>query len=216
MAVVDISTTDKKYQIIYADPAWSYRDTCDAGKRGASHKYKVSTLSDMMQMPINRICDDDCVLFMWHVAPQPQEALDLLKAWGFKLKTFKAFTWIKLNKRFINSVHKAFGISPEEVKSMSEEQVIDLMQKLTFMGMGNWTRANSEDCLVAIKGKPKRISASIKQVIFAPIGEHSAKPPLVRDKIVELVGDLPRIELFARDCHCGWDSFGFEVEDEKK
>lgn len=211
MAVVDIFNTDKKYEIIYSDPAWQYRDTCDAGKRGAAHHYTVSSLSDMMQMPINRISADNCVLFMWHVGPQPQEALDLLKAWGFTLKNFKAFTWIKLNKKFIQSAHKAFGLHADDIKLMSEEQLTEIMQKLTFMGMGNWTRANSEDCLVAVKGKPKRVSASIKQVIFAPIGDHSAKPPIVRDKIVDLVGNLPRIELFARDCSPGWDSFGNEL-----
>lgn len=211
MAVVDIFETDKKYEVILADPAWTYKDTCDSGNRGACHKYKVSTLSDMMQMPINKIPADNCVLFMWHVGPQPQEALDLLKAWGFKLKNFKAFTWIKLNKKFIKAAHSSFGLKSEDIKAMSENELTDIMQKLTFMGMGNWTRANSEDCLVAIKGKPKRISASVKQVIFAPIGEHSAKPPIVRDKIVELVGDLPRIELFARTCESGWDSFGNEL-----
>lgn len=211
MAVVDIFNTDKKYEIIYADPAWSYRDTCDSGSRGACHKYKVNSLSDMMQMPINRISADNCVLFMWHVGPMPQEALDLLKAWGFKLKNFKAFTWIKLNKKFLVTAKKQFGYHADDIQAMSESEILFIMEKLTFMGMGNWSRGNSEDCLVAVKGKPKRVSASIKQVIFAPIGEHSAKPPIVRDKIVELAGDLPRIELFARTCESGWDSFGNEL-----
>ena len=79
------------------------------------------------------------------------------------------------------------------------------------MGMGNWTRSNPELCLLAIKGKPKRISASVHSVIDTPIERHSKKPDIVRDKIVSLCGNLPRIELFARQKTEGWDVWGNEV-----
>ncbi|GHU58568.1 hypothetical protein FACS1894133_3550 [Clostridia bacterium] len=79
------------------------------------------------------------------------------------------------------------------------------------MGCGYWTRANSEICLIATKGKPKRISKSVRQIVDTPIGRHSEKPSVVREKIIELVGDLPRIELFARTKTDGWDSWGNEV-----
>jgi N6-adenosine-specific RNA methylase IME4 len=82
--------------------------------------------------------------------------------------------------------------------------------------MGNWTRSNSELCLLATKGKPKRVSASVHSVIDSRIEYHSKKPNCVRDKIVELCGDLPRIELFARQKVEGWDSWGNEVEEEKQ
>lgn len=130
------------------------------------------------------IAADDCVLFMWATYPMIQEALNLIKAWGFTYKTV-AFQWIKENAK-----------SPGY-----------------FFGLGRYTRANSEPCLIAIKGNPKRISAKVRQLVFSPVRRHSQKPDEVRDKIVELMGDLPRIELFARERTEGWDVWGDEVED---
>ena len=81
-----------------------------------------------------------------------------------------------------------------------------------FWGMGFWTRANAEICILATKGNPKRISAKVHQVIISPIEEHSKKPNEARERIVELVGDLKRIELFARQKVNGWDTWGDEIE----
>lgn len=78
--------------------------------------------------------------------------------------------------------------------------------------MGFWTRANAEICVLAVKGKPKRISAKVHQVIISPIEEHSKKPDETRKRIVELLGDLSKIELFARKKANGWDVWGNEVE----
>lgn len=119
---------------------------------------------------------------MWVTFPCLLEGLKTIKAWGFDYKTC-GFCWIKTNKK----------------------------QNTPFWGMGYWTRANAEICLIAIKGKISRISKSVHQVIMSPIEEHSKKPDIVRDKIVELVGDLPRIELFARQYADGWDCWGNEV-----
>jgi N6-adenosine-specific RNA methylase IME4 len=177
---------DKKYQIILADPPWSYRDKCNSGQRGAGYKYPCLDLSDLMQLPVKSIADDDCVLFMWHVAPMPLEAIKLVEAWGFTLKTMKGFTWHKTNK----------------------------LAGTSFIGMGNWTRANTEDCLIAVKGRPKRIDASVRQFIESTIRKHSQKPDEVRDRIVKLMGDLPRIELFARQRADGWDAWGNELPQE--
>lgn len=173
----------KKYQIIYADPPWSYRDKANAGKRGAIHKYNVMGKADLMALPIPKLADTDCVLFMWVTMPKLDECFDLIKAWGFTYKTV-AFTWIKQNKK----------------------------QPTLFMGMGKWTRANAEVCLLATKGKPKRVSASIRSVVMSPIEQHSKKPDEVRERIVELMGDLPRVELFARQKVEGWYCWGNEVE----
>ncbi len=103
---------------------------------------------------------------------------------GFKYKTI-GFQWIKQNK-------SGSGF---------------------FFGLGRWTRGNTEPCLIAVKGNPHKflISKSISQIIEYPVGEHSAKPPIVRDKIVELLGDLPKIELFARQQINNWDCWGNEV-----
>ena len=121
-------------------------------------------------------------LFLWATFPQLPEALQLIKAWGFTFKTV-AFVWLKRNKK-----------SPT-----------------WFYGLGYWTRGNAEICLLAKRGKPKRHSAGVHQFIISPVEEHSKKPDVTRDKIVELAGDLSRVELFARQKTPGWDVWGNEV-----
>ena len=128
------------------------------------------------------IASDNCILFMWATYPMLREALKVIEAWGFTYKTV-AFNWVKQNKT-------GAGL---------------------FWGLGNWTRSNSEICLLAVKGKPRRMSASVHSVILSPVQQHSGKPAEARDRIVELMGDLPRIELFARETAPGWDSWGNEV-----
>lgn len=172
-----------KYQIIYADPAWSYKDKALAGNRGAGCKYDVMSIDDIKNLPVKELADKDCILFMWVTMPKLNECFDVIKSWGFEYKTV-GFTWVKLNKN----------------------------KPTPFMGMGRWTRANAELCLIATKGKPSRISASIRSIIETPIERHSKKPYEVRDRIVELMGDLPRVELFAREKADGWDSWGNEIE----
>lgn len=175
----------KKYKIIYADPAWQYRDKANSGNRGAGHHYDVMTHLDMARLPVWDLSDDSCLLAMWWVPTQPLDALKLVEMWGFRLMTMKGFTWHKTNKNKGNSC----------------------------IGMGHMTRANSEDCLFAIKGKlPERFDASICQHFSSPRGEHSAKPPEVRDMLVRLLGDVPRIELFSRQRVDGWDCWGNEVD----
>ena len=177
--------TMKKYQIIYADPPWKFsnKNTGGSMNSGSANQYKVMTLKQLKALPINEIADDNCVLVMWWVASMPQEAIDLVKAWGFELKTMTAFTWIKKTK----------------------------LGKF-FFGMGFWTRAGSENCLLAVRGKPKPASRSVRSVFEAIVGKHSEKPSIARDKIIELCGDVPRIELFARKKMNGWHSWGNDVE----
>lgn len=173
---------NKKYNIILCDPPWSYNDKALAGNRGACCKYTVMNIDDIKYLPIHEIADKNCLLFLWITMPKLNEVFDVIKAWGFEYKTV-AFTWVKKYKNGDN-----------------------------FMGMGRWTRANAELCLLCTKGKPKRISASVRQIIESVPEKHSKKPDIVRDKIIELCGDLPRIELFARQRAEGWDSWGNEIE----
>ncbi len=175
---------NKKYQIIYADPPWSYRDKANAGKRGAGHKYTTQSSEWLENLPVKDIADKNCILFLWVTMPKLNECFSLIESWGFTYKTV-GFTWVKRNK-----------ISPS-----------------WFWGMGSWTRANAEVCLIATKGKPKRLDAGVHSVIDTPIERHSKKPDAVRDRIVKLMGDLPRIELFARERAKGWDSWGNELEE---
>lgn len=172
-----------KYQIIYADPPWEYNDKCHAGQRGVSYKYNTIPVTDVQTLPVAQVANDDALLFLWCPWPQMPEAFKVMEAWGFIYKTI-GFLWVKMNK----------------------------VKPTLFWGMGNWTRSNSEPCLLGIRGKPKRASAAVHSVIVDQIGRHSAKPPIVRDKIVELVGDVPRIELFAREKAQGWDAIGNEVD----
>ncbi len=178
----------KKYNIIYADPPWSYSiSNSVAGGSGQNTSYRCLRPVEIYEFPINDIVADDCVLFLWASYPMLPEALYCIKAWRFYYKT-NAFIWVKLNKK----------------------------SKTPFFGMGQWTRRNTEICLLATKGNPKAINHSISELIQSPIEQHSKKPDIVRDKIVELCGDLPRIELFARKQHNGWDAWGDEIESDIK
>lgn len=123
-----------------------------------------------------------CLVSMGDFSQLP-EALRVIKAWGFQYKTV-AFVWLKQNKS----------------------------GKGWFFGLGFWTRGNAEICLLAIKGKPHRNSNRVHQFLISPIRGHSQKPEEAREKIVELMGDLPRVELFAREKTEGWDAWGNEVE----
>jgi len=177
-----VNFPDKKYNIIYADPAWSYQDKA-LNRGGAERHYITQDINWIANLPVKEISADDCILFIWVTMPKLNEVFQVIEQWGFTYKTC-AFTWVKLNKK-----------SPT-----------------LFWGMGRWTRSNSELCLLATKGNPKRLSASVHSVIQSPIMEHSRKPAEIRDKIVELVGDLPRVELFARQKSNGWDAWGNELE----
>lgn len=154
----------------------------DLGRSAESH-YPTMCLEDIQNLPINNIADKDCALFMWTTIPLLKDSFSVLESWGFEYKTV-AFVWIKQNK-----------------KSDS-----------LFWGLGYWTRANAELCILATKGHPKRKSAKVHQVIMSKIEEHSKKPDETRSRIIELMGDLPRIELFARQKADGWDAWGNEID----
>lgn len=182
--VENIFTTNKKYRVIYADPPWSFKTYSNKGKgRSAERHYPTMQKEDIQRLPINNIAAENSVLFLWVTAPCLIEGIELVKAWGFTYKTV-AFTWVKQNK-------KSNGI---------------------FTGMGYYTRANAEYCLLATRGKVlERKSHSVSSVVLSHIERHSKKPNVVRERIVELFGNIPRIELFAREHADGWDCWGNEV-----
>ncbi len=174
---------NKKYDIIYADPPWQYKVYSKKGTgRSAESHYPTMSLEDIENLPVSSITSDNAVLFLWITFPNLQDGFEVIRRWGFTYKTV-AFNWVKLNKK----------------------------SETLFWGMGFWTRANSEICLLATKGAPRRLSASVHQVIISHIEEHSKKPDETRNRIVQLLGDLPRIELFARQKAEGWDCWGNEV-----
>nr|DAF05465.1 MAG TPA: N6 adenosine methyltransferase subunit [Caudoviricetes sp.] len=184
----DIFTENKKYNIIYADPPWEYSRSggMKKGRGMAKQHYATMKTADICALPIRRICTADAICFMWATFPNIGEALKVMTAWGFTYKT-AAFVWVKRNK---------CG-SP-------------------FWGMGQYTRANAEICLLGISEKTKANaivkSHAVHQLIEAIPGRHSEKPPETRERIIQLTGGgRSAIELFARQAVDGWDCWGNEV-----
>ncbi len=171
-----------KFQVILADCAWTYDDQANAGKRGAVHKYPLMEQVDLCMLPVQDLAGPDCVLFSWTTWPKLKEGIEVIESWGFEYKTV-AFVWVKVSK-----------------------------DGKPLIGMGRWSRSNSEMVLIGIKGKPKRIDAGVNQIITAPRGRHSAKPLETKDRIVRLCGDVPRVELFAREHTPGWTALGFDID----
>ena len=315
-----------KYGLIYSDPPWQYRDKCNSGNRGACHKYSVMDLASIKALPVSDLAADDCLLAMWWVAPMPDEALAVVRSWGFTLKTMKGFTWVKTNKEYMSDcimwdksvdkdgygqvtsngrtrrahrvvwenhfgpipdgllvchhcdnpgcvnidhlflgtnkdnirdcvnkgrkslwrprgsdspsaklshdhveeirrllsshsqteIARQFGVTPSAISRIAtgarHNMDLTLPNATLAVGMGSWSRANSEDCLFAVRGKPKRISASVHSIVMSARGAHSEKPAEVRDRLVQLVGDVPRLEMFARTHTLGWSAWGDEIE----
>ena len=172
-----------RYGIIYADPPahFKVRSAKGAG-RSASRHYLTMTKAEILALPVAQIAAPDCVLFLWATDPMLKQALETIEAWGFAYKTV-GFYWAKLNRS----------------------------GKGYFMGGGYWTRANPEQCLLATRGSPKRVSKAVRRLHISPRREHSRKADGIRTDIVDLCGDIPRVELFARTEIEGWDSWGIET-----
>ena len=172
----------KKYKILLADPPWSYNDKM-IGHGGAEGEYHTQDINWIKSLPVQGICDKDCVLFLWVVSPLLQEGIETLKAWGFDYVTL-AFCWIK------------------------ETPLLGLQVK----NLGRWTMGGVELVLLGRKGHPKRIKNNVVQAVFDVRTSHSKKPMEVRRRIVDLMGDVPRIELFAREKIEGWTCIGNDID----
>jgi len=183
---------NKKYQIIYADPPWGHDDKMATHSFTRLHHYSTMPTEEICKLPVKNISDKDCVLFLWAVSPMMEDALAVMSAWGFKYKTI-AFCWSKIGS-----------------------------DGAWIHNLGRWTMGNIELCLLGVKGKPHREKKNVKQLVVAIRTVHSKKPDIIRESIVELMGDLPRVELFARgernkdlflhNRYDGWDCWGNEVE----
>lgn len=186
-----------KYAAIYIDPPWKFEVWGGTiGSRTASSHYPVMTIEEIAEIPLWSIMADDCAVFMWSTWTHLPEALWLAGQWGLEYKTC-AFNWVKLNK----------------------------MQRDTpFTGMGYWTRANSEPCLLFTKGSPRRKSKDVPQMLIdwqgglfetetiaTPIGRHSEKPQAIYERIEALVPGA-YCEVFARKARPGWDVYGNEID----
>ncbi len=173
------------FKAILADPPWAFEVWSGKGKaRAADNHYATAGIDALKLIPVSVLASDDCALFIWTCWPVLQDCFSLIDAWGFKFKTC-AFSWMKA----------------DPYRLFSDD-------KTPFVGMGYWTRANTEPCLLATRGKPKRINADVRQGIIAPRREHSRKPDCIHERIERLVAG-PYLELFARQStRPGWTFWG--------
>ena len=183
--------TGKDYKIVLCDPPWPY--TGDPNKMAAAGKhYDLMSMEDLEAMPVKDICHKKAACFMWATGPRLHNAVDLMRSWGFH---YRGVAWVWVKTRKDGQIMGPAGVPPTFVKPITE-----------FVLAGSTNKV----------GRPFPIQTSkMEQVILAPRGKHSEKPSEVHEKIVELSGDIPRIELFARQAVDGWVSTGFEIDGQK-
>lgn len=183
------SKPSNRYSVIYADPPWYFKSFSKKGEgRNAVSHYDCLSIEQICSMPVADMAEKDCVLLMWATDPLLPKALKVIEEWGFDYKTV-GFYWVKTNKKV-------------DLDRLSERDF--------FCGLGYWTRANVEQCLLATKGKPKRMARDVRRLVIDRRREHSRKPGEVYDRIERLVPG-PYLELFARESRFGWDSWGDQV-----
>ena len=180
------------YQILYPDPCWRFKNWSIGemakygekwARRNGRSPYPVMTTEDICKIPAGDLADKNSICLMWATYPKLEDAMQVMKAWGFEYKTV-AFTWVKLNPSGVG----------------------------WHFGLGYHTRQNPEIVLLGTRGKGlSRVDNTVPNLVIWPRGRHSAKPSIVRDKIERLYGDANRIELFSRDIIPGWDRWGNEV-----
>jgi N6-adenosine-specific RNA methylase IME4 len=187
-----VGLPQQHFRIGYVDPPWNFHAWSHRGEgKGACQHYQCQDLDTLKALPIGDLMAPDSALFCWVVQPMLPEALQVLAAWGFSFRTV-AFVWIKMPA------------------SWSEHQLP--LRIRPRMGLGYHTRSGSEQCWLAIRGRGyKRQSMGIEQVVHAPVREHSRKPDEVAARIEQLVGSVPRIELFARQQRSDWVAWGNEA-----
>jgi N6-adenosine-specific RNA methylase IME4 len=173
-----------KYQVIYADPPWAYLwgTGKDGGHFAPEKHYRTMSTEEICTLDVKSLRDKNCALFLWTTMPTLPDGLKVMEAWGFKYKTC-AFTWIKTRK-----------------------------DGCPLAGMGSYTKSNAELCLLGMRGHIKSVDKTVPQIVMHERMGHSVKPPVVRDRIVQLFGDTLRIELFARQKIAGWDAIGYGID----
>lgn len=175
---------NKKYRIIYADPPWPESAASKKRTGQAEQYFKTMKEGDIVSLrnAVNGIAHINSALFLWSTARHLPMAIRVMKAWGYRYVNV-AFTWMKCNK-------------------------IDGRPRI---GLGVYTKANAEFCLMGLRGKMKVRAYNVSSAVYEPTIGLGRKPDTVRDRIVRLFGNLPRIELFARQKTNGWDVWGDEV-----
>lgn len=176
----------RHYGAIYADPPWSFKTFSNRDRGAVPHRsedapYQPMTYDELVNLKVQEVAADDCVLHMWTISSHLDQALLLGSCWDFTFKSL-GLVWVKTQKG-----------DPETPK----------------MGMGKWFRQEAEICLLFTRGKPKRVSAGVRQTILEPAREHSRKPDVGYER-VEALSAGPYLELFSRSSRPGWDAMGNE------
>lgn len=211
------------YEVIYLDPAWHYRNHASNG--AAVDQYNTVVREELARLPIGDLAAKHCALFCWATYPLLPDFLATLARWGFKYSTI-AFQWVKYYGRTLKPAElRAAARELEAIADAIERGLITGkeigLKTSPCLGLGNWTRANTEPCFIATRGRPKRLDKGISQlveevfenydeeVVRAPRNRHSAKPLQVRQRIVQLMGaSTRRLEMFARNRGDGFDAWG--------
>lgn len=182
---------NKKFPIIYADPAWSFMTYSNKGKgRSPEQHYPCMTKDELKALPVGDIAEKNSLLWMWTIDTHIPQAIELMEHWGFEFKTV-GFYWAKLNKS-----------APEH----------DWKERDFFKGLGYYTRANPEQCLIGSRGKGvTRKAMDIPRLLISKRREHSRKPDEAYKRIMRLY-DGPYLEMFARQSYPGWDVWGNETQ----
>lgn len=180
-----------EYDVILADPPWEFKTWSEKGQgRSASRHYPILSIEDLCNLPVREIASENCALFLWTTWPTIYKyPLRIFESWGFTYRT-EAFVWVKPLADF----------------STKESAVI------WAMGTGYYTRANSEPCLLAVKGRMPVADRGVISIICEPRGKHSEKPHQQYSVIERLYPNMRYIELFARTKRPGWHVWGDEVE----
>ena len=177
----------RKFDIVYADPPWSHWG--DANKMAAAGKhYSLMDDDDLFRLPVKKLFKESGAAFIWATCPRLDLAIHTIEKWGLHYRGV-SFVWVKTRQD--GKIIGAQGIPPTA------------------------TKPTTELCLLATtcrRGRPfKLLDSAVRQVVLAPRGRHSEKPHQIRNEIVKLYGDRPRIELFARQKSDGWSVWGNEV-----
>ncbi len=206
---LDLSKVSKKYQIIYADPCWSYYGDPNKDQAAGKH-YDLMTLEQLSALPVQKIAAKMCVMFMWATCPKLHDAVDLLRAWGFYFRGV-AYVWVKTTKN--GKIISGQGVRPSFVKPTTE--IVLMGSSSLDVGLEQSDADESEFVLVGSTNRVGRtlplLTEAQGQVVLAPRGRHSEKPREVRHRIEELFGKYDRLEMFAREHPRGWDVWGNEA-----
>jgi N6-adenosine-specific RNA methylase IME4 len=179
-----------KFSIMYSDFPWTFpkrKNNKSKFGQGVHGHYPVMKIEELKAVPWGDLAADNCAWFYWATTSRTDDSdlidkLQIPKDHGFRLVNI-GYNWVKLNK----------------------------VSKTPFFGPGRYTKSSSELCFLYIKGKMEVKSNRVHSLVMHEMGEHSQKPSIIKDKIVELFGDLPRIEIFSRMSTEGWHSIGDEI-----